>query len=117
MSLLPDCIFCKIIKGELPSQKVFENDQFLVFKDIYPQTDTHLLVIPKVHITSLADVTAEQMDVITNMHKVAFEVIDKNNLRQKGFRLVINTGKEGGQTVFHLHMHIMSGKTISARFG
>ncbi|WP_251358948.1 histidine triad nucleotide-binding protein [Kangiella sp. TOML190] len=104
---MSDCIFCKIIDDEIPSSKVYENEQILVFKDIAPKAPVHLLMIPKKHIPSLAEVTADDSDLLGYMLSKVPEIAKTAGL--KGFRTIINTGKEGGQIVFHIHIHILGG--------
>ena len=107
-----DCLFCKIVAGEIPSTKVYEDDQVLAFRDIAPQAPTHILVIPKTHISSVADVTPENSDVIRHI----FEVIPAIAAQEKlagGFRVVSNCGCDAGQTVNHLHFHILGGKVLN----
>ena len=108
---MSDCLFCKIIAGEIPSQKVYEDEETLAFRDIAPQAPVHILVVPKKHITSAADLTRE------NAHHAArcFEIIAqiaKNEGLATGFRVITNVGKDGGQTVPHLHFHILGGRTL-----
>lgn len=105
---MSDCIFCKIAEGSIPCQKVFEDDDFLAFKDLYPQRPVHLLVIPKKHITSLATSTAEDALVLGNMLVKANEIATAQG-SPDGFRVIINTGRVGSQEVPHLHMHIVGG--------
>ena len=103
-----DCIFCKIVSGEVPSDKVHEDDEILVFKDIHPQTPVHLLVIPKKHISSLADITEEDYGLLGRMmgraHLFATQAGSIN-----GFRTIVNTGEVGRQDVYHLHIHVLGG--------
>ncbi|NVK23035.1 MAG: histidine triad nucleotide-binding protein [Kangiellaceae bacterium] len=105
---MSDCIFCKIIDGDIPSTKVYEDDKIYVFKDIYPKAPVHLLMIPKRHITSLAEVTADDADLmgymLTKVPQIALQVGC-----EKGFRTIINTGADGGQEVYHIHIHILGG--------
>lgn len=117
MSLQPDCIFCKIIKGEIPSQKILENEKVLAFRDLHPQAKEHILVIPKFHITSVAHLEKSEMAVMEDLYRATLEIADKMGFRNTGFRTVVNTGQEGGQTVFHLHMHILAGSQVGPRFG
>jgi histidine triad (HIT) family protein len=117
MSLQADCIFCKILKGEIPSQKIFENEKVFAFRDLHPQAKEHILVIPKFHTNSLAHLEKHELNIMTDMYQAALEIADKQGFRQKGFRTVINTGQEGGQTVFHLHMHVLAGSQMGPRFG
>jgi histidine triad (HIT) family protein len=103
-----DCIFCKIVEGKIPAQKVFEDDDILAFKDLYPQRPVHILVIPKKHITSLATVTAEDTMILGKLLVKANEIaVAQGSLN--GFRVIINTGEVGQQEVPHLHMHIVGG--------
>jgi histidine triad (HIT) family protein len=103
-----DCIFCKIVEGKIPCQKVFEDDDLLAFKDLYPQRPVHILVIPKKHITSLATATAEDALVLGKMLVKANEIAVEQG-SPDGFRVIINTGRVGNQEVPHLHMHIVGG--------
>ena len=101
-------IFSKVISGELPCDKVFENERILAFKDINPQAPVHLFIVPKKEIKSLQDVNAEDMPLITEIIKVAQDLAEKFNV-EKGYRLLTNIGEDGGQTVFHLHFHLIGG--------
>lgn len=103
-----DCIFCKIVAGELPSKKVFENDELLVFHDIHPAAPVHLLIIPKVHIASLVECGVQHERLLGHMLLLAPELARKHGLND-GFRTTINTGRGGGQEVFHLHVHVFGG--------
>lgn len=117
VKLKDDCIFCKIIKGEIPSNKVFENDKVFAFRDLYPQAKEHILIIPKFHVDSLAHLTSENRDTVRDLFEAANEISIQLGFKDKGYRSVINTGEEGGQTVFHLHLHIMAGNKLGAKFG
>ena len=108
----PDCLFCKIAAGELPSRKVYEDEQVLAFHDIAPWAPVHFLVIPKEHIASMAHVTAEHSDLLGHMMTLAPRLAAEqgcNPYPDGGFRLVVNTGTEGGQEIHHLHMHVIGG--------
>lgn len=105
---MSDCIFCKIIAGDIPSDKVYEDDKILVFKDIAPKAPTHLLMIPKQHIPSLAEVTAEDADILGYMMTKVPRLAEDAGL-SNGFRTIINTGDDGGQEVYHIHIHILGG--------
>jgi len=107
-----DCLFCKIAEGTIPSSKVYEDDMMLAFKDINPQAPVHVLMIPKVHITSLDDVNAENLHYVTHIFKKLPEIAASLGLGN-GYRLISNCGDEGGQTVKHLHFHIIGGKKLS----
>ena len=106
-----DCLFCKIIAGEIPSNKVYEDDQILAFRDIAPQAPTHILVIPKAHIGSVAEVTKDNADVVAHIFTVIPQIAEKEGLAG-GYRVVSNCGADAGQTVHHLHFHILCGKTL-----
>ena len=104
-----DCIFCKIVNGEIPSNKAYEDDKVLAFYDLEPQAPVHILIIPKEHIASAADITAENSSVISHVFEVA-AIIAKEKGLDNGFRIVNNCGDSAGQTVKHIHFHLMSGR-------
>ena len=114
MSIDPNCIFCKIIRNEIPSTRVYEDDDVLVFKDIHPSAPVHLLVIPKRHISGLSAVQATDQQVLGKMMLVASQVA-KAAGSTDGFRTIINDGRVGRQDVFHLHMHVLGGPTPLGR--
>ncbi|MDK2872222.1 MAG: histidine triad family protein [bacterium] len=103
-------MFCKIVRGELPSNKLYEDDKVLVIKDINPQAPFHALVISKDHIKSLVDV--EDFNLISHMFRVIKEITISYKLAEKGFRVVNNCGDDGGQTVYHIHFHILGGRAM-----
>lgn len=104
-----DCLFCRICRGEIPAGKVYDDDLVMAFKDIQPQRPVHVLVIPKKHITSLADATEADTEVLGRMLVVANRIaVDQGST--EGFRSIINTGRVGGQEVMHVHMHIVGGQ-------
>ena len=106
------CIFCKIVAGEIPSTKVYEDEQVLAFRDINPMAPTHILVIPKAHIPSVDGVTPANSDVVAHIFEVIPAIAAKEGLTG-GYRVVSNCGPEAGQTVPHLHFHILGGKELS----
>lgn len=108
---MSDCLFCKILAGEIPSDKIYEDDKMYVFKDIYPKADIHLLAIPRVHIESLNEVNDEHDEIMAHMIKQLPKLAKEQGL-DDGFRTIINTGKGGGQIVFHLHIHLLGGKSL-----
>ena len=108
---MSDCLFCKIIAGDIPSNKVYEDDLCYAFNDIAPQAPVHFLVIPKVHIASVAGVSAENSAVVAHIYEVIAEIARREKL-EKGFRVVTNCGEEGGQTVGHLHFHLLAGRNL-----
>ena len=108
---MSECIFCKIVQGEIPAQKVYEDDRVLAFYDINPVAPVHVLVIPKEHIASLAQVKDEQWELIGYLHGVISR-ITKDLALSQGFRVVNNCGKDGGQEVEHLHFHLLGGEKM-----
>ena len=105
---MEDCLFCKIIKGEIPSTKVYEDDEILAFNDINPAAPIHILVIPKKHITSLAHMEKEDEAIVGKIYGVISKIAEEN-----GYRVIVNCGKDAGQEVMHLHFHVLAG----AKFG
>jgi histidine triad (HIT) family protein len=103
------CLFCKIVAGEIPSKKVFEDDLTYAFRDINPQAPTHVLVVPRKHIASLAETSDADQELLGYLHLVAARIARSEGLAN-GFRTVINTGPDGGQTVDHLHVHLLGGR-------
>lgn len=108
MSADPDCIFCKIVAGQIPAKKVFEDEELLAFHDIHPWAPVHVLVIPKVHIASLDDVGLQHDALLGRMLGLAPRLMKELGV-VNGFRTVVNTGRDGGQEVQHLHMHVFGG--------
>lgn len=106
-----DCLFCKIIKGEVPSTKVYEDDLVYAFKDIQPMAPVHYLVIPKEHIESAAKITPENSAVIAHIYEVIAKIAKDEGL-DDGFRVVNNCGEIAGQTVFHIHFHLLAGRKL-----
>lgn len=110
-----NCLFCKIIRGEIPSSKVYEDEEILAFKDINPAAPIHVLVIPKKHIASLADMEDEDEKIISEIYKVINEIAEKQGVKEKGYRVIVNCGKDGGQEVGHLHFHLLAGKQLGEK--
>ena len=106
-----DCLFCKIVSGAIPAKRVFEDETSLAFPDIHPQAPVHLLVIPKEHVQSHAHALAEHTELMGHLLAVAGELARAERL-EKGYRLVVNTGADGGQTVNHLHVHLLGGRPM-----
>ena len=102
-----DCLFCKIASGELASKTVFEDDQIRVFNDLHPKAPIHLLIIPKIHIPSIAHLQENHTAIISHMIFTAKRIAEERGL--KGFKLVFNVGREGGQVIDHLHLHLLGG--------
>ena len=109
---MENCLFCKIIAGDIPSTKVYEDDKILAFRDIAPQAPTHILVIPKVHIPSVDGITAANSDVVAHIFQTIPQIAGAEGLTG-GYRVVSNCGDDAGQTVHHLHFHILGGKQLS----
>ena len=108
-----DCVFCKIIAGEIPSSKVYEDESVYAFRDIAPQAPQHILVVPRAHIASALDVRAENANQVAACFTAIAEIAREQGL-ERGFRVITNCGEEGGQTVFHLHFHLVGGKRLGA---
>ena len=111
-----DCLFCKIINGEIPSSKVYEDDTVFAFRDIEPQAPTHILIIPKQHIKSAAEIDESNSAVISHIFEVAAKIAKQEGL-DDGFRIVNNCGDIAGQTVKHLHFHLMGGREFTRPAG
>jgi histidine triad (HIT) family protein len=105
---MSDCLFCKIVAGQLSANKIHEDDQVIVFHDIHPKAKVHVLVIPKLHIASLNELTDDHHDIMSHMMLLIPKLAQQLGL-QTGFRTIINTGADGGQEVFHLHVHVLGG--------
>lgn len=109
-----DCLFCKIAAGQIPSTKVYEDESILAFRDIAPQAPTHILVIPKCHIPSVAEITTENAALIAHIFAIIPQIARQEGL-ETGYRVVSNYGKDAGQTVNHLHFHILGGKELTVQ--
>ena len=112
-----DCIFCKIIAGQIPSDVVYTDDKVIAFRDINPMAPVHLLIIPREHIPSLNDITEQQIALVGHMVQVAKQLAKQQGIATKGYRIVINSGPQGGQVVQHLHMHLLGGRELSGGLG
>ena len=111
---MSECLFCKIVRKEIPAALVYEDDTLLAFKDIFPQAPVHLLIIPKAHCESLADLTPETAAAAARIPQVAAQLAADCSL-QAGWRLLSNCGADAGQTVFHLHFHLLGGKPLGGK--
>ncbi len=111
------CIFCKIIRGEIPSTKVYEDDSLLAIRDIHPRAPVHILLIPKQHIFNLLSVKEEDQELLGKLLQTASVIAKNEGLQEKGARFVINAGEHGRQTVDHLHVHIMGGRKMDINQG
>ena len=106
------CIFCKIIKGEIPSHKVYEDTEVIAFKDIQPKAPVHLLIIPKKHIPTLLDLTENEAEIVGKIVLVANKLAKENSIDESGYRLVFNCNRDAGQAVFHIHLHLFGGRQL-----
>ena len=106
---MEDCLFCKIIKGEIPSNKVYEDEEILAFKDINPVAPIHILVIPKKHIDSLAHMEKEDEIIVGKIYGVINKIAKEQGFKENGYRVIVNCGKDAGQEVMHLHFHLLAG--------
>ena len=110
---MADCLFCSIAKGEIPSKKVYEDDLIYAFYDIDPKAPVHFLVIPKAHIESAAAITPENSAVVGHAFQVIARLAKEMGFAHEGYRVVSNVGEQGGQTVFHLHFHVLAGRDMT----
>lgn len=108
-----DCLFCKIMNGEIPSKKVYEDESVYAFYDIAPMAPVHVLIIPKRHLSSVNEVTSENSAVISHIYEVAAQLAKELGISESGYRIVSNCGADAGQTVFHLHFHLLGGKKLN----
>ena len=109
---MEDCIFCKIIKGQIPSNKVYEDEEILAFHDINPAAPIHILVIPKKHISMLTDLKPEDETLIGKIYIAINKIAEKEGFKEQGYRVIANCGKDSGQEVMHIHFHILAGKKL-----
>ena len=109
---MEDCIFCKIINGDIPSKKIYEDDKVYAFNDINPEAPVHFLVIPKEHIKSVNDINENNADIVAHIFKVINKLVVELGVAEKGYRIVNNCGEDGGQTVKHLHFHVLGGRSL-----
>lgn len=114
---MSDCIFCKIINGEIPCSKVYEDDKILAFKDINPEAPVHILVVPKQHIQSILELDSSNISITYDIIEAINKIAKQFDIDKEGFRVVTNVGVNGGQTVLHLHYHILGGKTLKCSLG
>ncbi len=108
-----DCIFCKIIANELPGEILYRDDRVTAFRDIQPATPVHVLIVPNKHIPSMNEATSEDEAVLGHMQLVAKKLAIKEGIAEKGYRLITNTGPEGGQVVYHIHLHLLGGISMA----
>jgi len=109
---MSDCLFCKMVSGEIAPDKVYEDDDVLAFRDINPQAPLHLLVIPKVHISTLNDLDEEHAALLGKMYFAVTKIARQQGVAEDGYRTVVNCNRDGGQTVFHIHLHMLAGRGL-----
>jgi len=109
---MTDCIFCKIVTGEIPAAVVYDDDQVLAFRDIQPEAPVHIIIIPKRHIATLNDLTSTDAELIGRMHLAARQVALDLGVADSGYRTLINCNRDAGQYVFHVHMHLLAGRNL-----
>jgi histidine triad (HIT) family protein len=112
-----DCVFCRIVAGEIPADIVYQDGELLAFRDINPQAPTHILIIPKVHIASLADITAKHQALMGRIILLGKDLAEKEGVSGRGYRLSVSTGADGGQLVPHVHFHLLGGRKLSDMLG
>ncbi len=111
------CLFCRIVAGEIPGDIVYQDKEFLAFRDINPQAPKHVIIIPKTHIASLIELTEQQQGLIGRLIILARNLAEKEGIAESGYRLAVNCGPEGGQVVPHLHFHLIGGRKLSNQLG
>lgn len=107
-----DCIFCKIITGDIPSKKIYEDDKVFAFEDINPEAPVHVLIVPKIHIASINELSEKHESLIGHIFIVSKKIANEYNIEDNGYRVVTNCGKDGGQTVDHIHFHLLGGRNL-----
>ena len=114
---MTDCIFCKIIKGDIPSTNVFRDDQVTAFRDLNPAAPTHILLVPNKHIDSINNLTNDDEPLIGHLFTTAKQIAAQEGIAENGYRLIINTNAHAGQTVFHIHLHLLGGAPLKHPMG
>ena len=114
---MSDCIFCKIVKGEIPCSKVMETDRILAFDDIHPVAPVHVLIVPKEHVATFNDVGQSRGEVLAEMYRAAQTIAREKGIAETGYRVTVNVNPDGGQIIFHLHMHVFGGRKLTDAMG
>jgi histidine triad (HIT) family protein len=109
---MTDCLFCRIVAGEIPARKVYEDEHTFAFEDLDPKAPTHVLIVPKKHIRGLKEATLEEAEIVGRCHLAAAQIARERNI-EEGYRTVLNVGPKSGQSVFHLHVHLIGGRNLS----
>jgi histidine triad (HIT) family protein len=115
--IVENCIFCKIVKGESPSETLFQDEQVTAFRDIHPVAPTHVIIVPNKHYNSISEIEKKDEQVVGHLFYVANQIAKKEGIAKKGYRLIINHGKHGGQVIFHLHLHLIGGHRMQYPIG
>lgn len=110
---MSDCLFCKIVDGDIPGDIVYDNESVLAFNDIEPQAPHHVLIIPKKHIPTMNEMTDEDRDVLGDLNRVAIQIAKERGISDSGYRTVLNCNRGGGQAVFHIHLHLLGGRQMN----
>jgi histidine triad (HIT) family protein len=108
-----DCLFCKILTGDIPAEVVYESDTAIAFRDINPQAPTHVLIIPRKHISTINDIEAEDFQIVGSLYAAAREIARQEGFSEEGYRAVMNCNEAAGQTVFHIHLHLLGGRAFT----
>ena len=114
---MPDCLFCKIVDGEIPSTRVYEDEELVAFEDVQPQAPVHVLIVPRKHVPTLNDVTDDDAPLIGRMMRAAARIAETKGTASAGYRTLFNVNAGGGQTVFHLHLHVLGGRPLRPGLG
>ena len=114
---MTDCIFCRIAAGAVPTEFLYQDDEVMAFRDVHPQTPQHILVVPRKHIPGLTDLKPQHRELVGKLVEVANELARSQGIAEKGYRLVVNSGPDGGQGVPHLHLHLLGGRRLGVRLG
>jgi histidine triad (HIT) family protein len=112
MTADPDCLFCRIVAGDIPGDRVLESERSLAFRDLHPQASTHVLVSPKEHVTHAGELTGAHADLLGDLFETAAKVAEQEGLAEGGYRLVFNVGDDAGNSVPHLHLHVLGGRKL-----
>ena len=114
---MAECIFCEILEGKIPANILHKDDQVVAFNDIHPQAPVHILIVPVKHFDNLTELKGDDFNIIGHVFKVAADLAEQAGIAEKGFRVIVNSGKEGGQVVGHLHFHLLGGRQLSGELG
>ena len=114
---MTECAFCKIVSGEIPSDRLYQDEQVTAFRDIHPVAPTHILIVPNKHIPSINDLDPQDEQVVGHMFTVARKLAEQEGIADSGYRLIINTGRHAGQVVYHLHLHLIGGQPMRHPMG